>query len=440
MPTDGAEPERPAEPVLRGELLPPETPRPGPAERQGGGPAGGARSGGPSGRPADGGRSGGDPRDPRDPRERGDRGGVRLDPREVAELRRFRDAVLRLTPRVWAVKLLVSINAGIFLAMVASGVSLYAPSIDALLAWGANFGPRTATGEWWRLLTCTFVHAGLFHVALNMWVLWDAGPLVERLVGNVGFLVLYLVSGLCGSLASIAWNPAVTSVGASGAVFGVIGALGAAMLTQRRRVPRRILTPLSRSLAAFVLINTVIGLRWERIDSAAHMGGLAAGFACGLLLGRRTLLDEARGRGARNAAAAVLGAAVLVAGALLIPRAPYRALELIERFYAIEVDAMGAFDEVRERLEAGTLAPADAVATVEQRSIVPWREFRASALAVDDAPPELRAELDRRARFAALRVEGFELIVEAFRAGGDPERMQRAGETFRQAIELMEGR
>ena len=77
-----------------------------------------------------------------------------------------------------------------------------------------TYGPLTLDGQWWRLLTCTFVHIGIIHIGLNMWVLWDIGQLVERLTGNVGFLLLYLLSGLFGSLASVYWNPEVLSAGA----------------------------------------------------------------------------------------------------------------------------------------------------------------------------------------------------------------------------------
>ena len=71
-------------------------------------------------------------------------------------------------------------------------------------------------GQWWRLVTCMFVHFGILHLAFNMWVLWDLGRLVERLVGNVGFVVLYFLSGIAGSIASLVWNPTVVSAAPRG--------------------------------------------------------------------------------------------------------------------------------------------------------------------------------------------------------------------------------
>ena len=97
--------------------------------------------------------------------------------------------------------------------------------VATVLEWGANFGPKTMDGQWWRLFTSMFLHFGIIHIGFNMWVLWNVGRLVERLVGNFGFALLYVVSGLLGSVASLAWNPTTISAGASGAVFGVVGAL-----------------------------------------------------------------------------------------------------------------------------------------------------------------------------------------------------------------------
>ena len=95
------------------------------------------------------------------------------------------------------------------------------------------------------------------HIALNMWVLFNAGFLVERLLGNAPFLVMYLLSGLGGSIASVSFNPLVVSAGASGAVFGVFGALLAVLLLQKDSIPTERLTQLRSSALTFVLFNTV---------------------------------------------------------------------------------------------------------------------------------------------------------------------------------------
>jgi len=125
-------------------------------------------------------------------------------------------------PRVFVTWVLIAINLAVFVLMVIRGVGLMDPSIDSLLKWGADFGPLTTHGQWWRMLTSTFVHVGILHIAMNMYILLVSGPFVERLYGNVGFAVLYLLSGLGGSLVSLAWHPMLVSAGASGAIFGAM--------------------------------------------------------------------------------------------------------------------------------------------------------------------------------------------------------------------------
>ncbi len=116
-------------------------------------------------------------------------------------------------------------NVMVFIAMVlASGPSLDFPG-QVMVHFGANFGPFTLSGQWWRLLTYMFLHGGVFHIAINMWCLWDLGAVCESLYGRWTFAAIYLITGVAGGLASVGWNPGVLSVGASGAIFGLAGAL-----------------------------------------------------------------------------------------------------------------------------------------------------------------------------------------------------------------------
>ena len=133
---------------------------------------------------------------------------------------------------------LVGINVLVFIAMVVKGASVTQPTADQILRWGANFGPLTLTGQWWRLLTAMFVHIGLVHLALNMWCLWELGLLAEYLYGPKTFLALYLMSGLAASIVSLARNPLVVTAGASGAIFGLAGALIATLYLGKLAAPR----------------------------------------------------------------------------------------------------------------------------------------------------------------------------------------------------------
>src|SRR5215207_9280572 len=112
---------------------------------------------------------------------------------ELAQQRaaEFGRVLRELTPRVFVTPALVAINIVVFVAAVLSGVHIMNPSTGDLLKWGADFGPNVLAGEWWRTFTCTFLHIGVIHIAMNMFILATVGPFVERLVGNTGFLVLY---------------------------------------------------------------------------------------------------------------------------------------------------------------------------------------------------------------------------------------------------------
>jgi rhomboid protease GluP len=176
-------------------------------------------------------------------------------------------------------QIIFGINVAVFLAMALSGSSVMDFSGLELIRFGANYGPLTLSGEWWRLLTNIFVHGGLIHIAFNMWCLWDLGALCESLYGKWTFGLIYLICGLGASLTSIAWH-AGPSVGASGAIFGLAGALLAALKLGEFSVPRSALSGVMRSLGAFVVYNLLFGLL-PGIDNSAHIGGLITGAIVG---------------------------------------------------------------------------------------------------------------------------------------------------------------
>jgi membrane associated rhomboid family serine protease len=232
-----------------------------------------------------------------------------------------------VTPRAWVVPALVAANAVVFAAMVAQGASPLSPSAGDVVAWGANFGPATLGGQPWRLLSSTFLHFGAIHLAMNMLALWNAGRLVERLFGNARFVALYLAAGIFGSSASVLVHPDVVSAGASGAVFGVYGALGGFLLRQQRSIPGPVLAGLRNVAVSFVGYNLLFGFAGRNIDMAAHLGGLAAGFAAGALLARP--LATGRGQGLPGAGLVAAASLALMgiagwfpSGAERVPLAP----------------------------------------------------------------------------------------------------------------------
>lgn len=246
---------------------------------------------------------------------------------DAIEQQAFSKTLEQLGGKVYVTWVLLALNVGLFLCTVISGVSPVAPLGPELIPWGTNYAPQTANGEYWRLFTAMFLHFGVLHLALNMWALASLGPLLERLLGNHRFLLLYIFAGLGSSIASILWNPVVNSAGASGAVFGVIGGLLAFMANPRTRMPPSVAKAHRNSALIFIFYNLLNGLRHANIDNAAHLGGLVAGFGMGWLLAR-PLTAEAR---EREFPGLLLGAAIGT-GALLLSAWP------VPRRVAIAVD------------------------------------------------------------------------------------------------------
>src|ERR1035438_6766060 len=184
-----------------------------------------------------------------------------------------------------ATYLLVGINCAVFLAMVGSGVSIGTPTTEQLMHWGANnAGSVLINGEWIRIVTAMFVHVGILHLATNMWCLWNLGLLAEPLMGSVGVLAVYILTGAAGNLLSTDINwlwpirdgaggvffPA--GAGASGAVFGIAGALIVLLKSNRLPVPPFELKKLRRSVIYFAAINLVIGFSIQAGTSAMGAG------------------------------------------------------------------------------------------------------------------------------------------------------------------------
>ena len=153
---------------------------------------------------------------------------------EVAELLRA------ATPRVWATPAIAGLLVLCFVGSVLLGVEPISPTAGQLFEVGANFGPALVEGQWWRLLTASLLHAGLAHLAFNLWAFWTAGFLTERLFGQAGFLAIYVLSALGASLLSVTVKPLGVSIGASGAIFGVYGALPGLRAQSPGHAPERL--------------------------------------------------------------------------------------------------------------------------------------------------------------------------------------------------------
>jgi len=199
-------------------------------------------------------------------------------------LRVPQQATVATKPATATIALLV-INVAIFIIMVASGISWISPQTDQVLRWGADYGPYTLSGQYWRLITSMFLHFGVIHILGNMWCLWSLGQLAEKLLDSVSLLGLYLVTGIGASLLSLSWDPMRVSAGASGAIFGIAGALISVLYFGQLGLQPASVRKLLGYVVRFALLNLLFGLQGH-IDNMAHLGGLVTGLIAGFFLAR----------------------------------------------------------------------------------------------------------------------------------------------------------
>jgi len=207
-----------------------------------------------------------------------------------------------------AMAALVAINLSVFIAMIINGGSPMGFSPDVLIRWGANWGPATMSGDYWRLITAGFVHGSIIHIAFNMWCLWSLCQLAERLFGSLITMGIYLLTGVAGALLSIAWNHGRLEVGASGAIFGIAGAILSGIKFGNVSVGPMQRRQIFSSLIFFIIFNLTIGLG-PGIDNMCHLGGLVSG----LIFGVPLATAQASGKKSFEWATLVLAGFVLAA-------------------------------------------------------------------------------------------------------------------------------
>lgn len=241
----------------------------------------------------------------------------------LRENREFQEKLKALGPTPWVTYILISLNVFIWLGTVALGASLAQTPADKLLEWGGNAASEVQRGEWWRLLTATFLHSGVMHVAMNMLGLYSAGLLVERIYGHRLYLVVYFCSGLIGSALSLHFSAQqAVSVGASGAVFGVTGALLVAVFQHRDKLPREFSKQMMSGIGFFVVYSLMQGFAKQGIDNAAHIGGLIGGCLAAFILPERFEMEHFRKTFASRATMAIIAGTIATVGiAAAAPRA-----------------------------------------------------------------------------------------------------------------------
>jgi membrane associated rhomboid family serine protease len=207
-------------------------------------------------------------------------------------------------------KTLIGINLLVYVITIVQGGGINSPG-GSLFDKGYLFGPAVANGDWWRLGTAAFLHASILHIAFNMYFLWFVGSAVEYALGRGRFLLVYVVSGLAGSAGALVLTPTSPTVGASGAIFGI---LGAALVLERQGN-----LVLGGQALALILINLVLGFVIANVSVGGHVGGLIGGVLCTLVLSR-----FGRGHAAYGRLDALSVAGVIAVGALSVAIAYWR--------------------------------------------------------------------------------------------------------------------
>ncbi|HEX7255175.1 MAG TPA: rhomboid family intramembrane serine protease [Gaiellaceae bacterium] len=199
-------------------------------------------------------------------------------------------------------KAIVAINVGIYLMELALGGQINGTG-NRIYNEGVLYGPLVANGDWWRLFTSMFLHYGPVHLALNMLALWWFGAAVEQVLGRGRYLLLYLVSGLAGSAGALLFSPEALTVGASGAIFGI---LGAAFVLERQRT-----YVLGGGALSIIVLNLAFTFFIPGISIGGHLGGLVGGALGVLALSRFGRGHAVYGRPGLLGVAALMGVGVV---------------------------------------------------------------------------------------------------------------------------------
>jgi len=278
-----------------------------------------------------------------------------------------------------------------WLAALVVGVDPLAPAPGELIALGGGYAPRTLDGQWWRLLTAATVHTGALHLAINAAALVLLGTLVEARLGAAATVAVLLGATVTASAASLAWSPYTVSVGTSGAISGLCGALAVELV--RGDWPRRRRRVALAAVAAFLAWGVVLAALSDGVDHAAHGAGLVTGAVIAVLGRRRAPVG--------------LAAALVVAFAIVARTPP----PVDVRARAAEIVAIEArFDEIVRGV--GLRADGPRLArTLEEEVLVPLRAAAARLVVDGRLPPREHRFAASLAAYAAARLRALELYI-----------------------------
>jgi len=351
---------------------------------------------------------------------------LRVAAAETEPEREYRDSLRARTGRLVVMPALVAIN-----VMAVAGILFSAGAIgdpDTLLAWGGSLGPRTTNGEWWRLVTSTFVHTGTLHLLVNVAVLIQIGVVLERLAGRLAFAGVYVAAGVFAGLVNLSSYPLAVTSGASAAIFGLYGLLLATAFWQRfqRRseeppleededesaastaaIPPRWMKRLAAGAAIFFVYSALSGF-----VHTAEWAALLVGVMSGLVLGRGVVGEAPK----TSRAAAVTAAAAAIAIAFALPlRNIANVKPEIVNVLATEERTVAVYREASDSFARGRLT-ADALAQLAERTILfELQAADARLAALKNVPPEQQPLVADARAYLRLRGKSWQARAAAIR-------------------------
>ena len=399
--------------------------------------------------------------------------------RRRAEPEPFRDALRERTPWPLVMPVLVAVNVIVFL-----GMGWGSSDHDALVSWGASFGPRTTNAEWWRLLASMFVHGGFFQLLINCAALVQLGLILERLVGHVTFAAVYFAAGILASLVSLSDYPMATSYGASGAIFGLYGLLVASFawtavarprpaasvepelapatngMFGLRDLPRAepealaslasneasdesdavantgiaITLTAAKQLVPVAALYLLYNLFGTTLEAGAEVGGFAAGFICGVVL--------TSGISVRTPpvprVAVTMAATVVVAIMSAVPlRGMADVRPEIARVLEVEQRTAATYQAAVTQFKLGTVSP-DGLAQVIERKVMPELQAMQTRLkALGRIPAEHQPLLAGAEEYLRLRDESWRLRAAALHKSSMPA-LRKAETAERASLEALD--
>ena len=206
--------------------------------------------------------------------------------REEIEVSQVYDLIYSHKSTAWVTSSIITLCVSIFVLMCLQGYGVFSSNPMMAIQWGSKFPPLIVDGEYWRLLTSGFLHFGLIHLALNVYIFYQVGAHFERIFGSFYFLALYIFCLIFASIVGAWWGPEKNSAGASGAIFGIFSAVTTYAFLAKNKLPKSISRKMIKDGIFFFVINLSLGFSMTVIDNAVHMGGLIGGVIFGYIFSR----------------------------------------------------------------------------------------------------------------------------------------------------------